>query len=218
MTVPGPTEISFPEVTVMGMRTYEATSPTANRVAGQYVEFDDTVLTPGVSGAVNFSLGQFCFDPEDVKRFVGFKCLSADRATEEAFGVLLEDDLQRDRSLALGSSPISPGTLSPVKVMLRGVTKIKLGSTSDMTVSYAVGKTTVSHAPETVSVGDPIDVGQASNPSAIGKWEKAWKPAAGSSLAAGRGKVMALEAGSPGDTIRVYVDAYKNSVGYKGIG
>ena len=85
-----------------------------------------------------------------------------------------------------------------------------------MTVSYTAGGKTVSHAPETVSVGDPIDVGDAAP--AKGKWEKAWKPDTGASIAVGRGKEMALEAGSPGDTIRVYVDAYKNSVGYKGIG
>ena len=204
MTVPGPTEISFPEVTVMAIRTFEAT----NMVAGQYVELDDTVLSP----TLNAALASVIMNPDKLTRFVGCKGGSADRATEEAFGVLLEDDPQLARFLALNKNG-----LVPVKVMIRGVTKIKLGSTSDMTVSYAVGKTTVSHAPETVSVGDPIDVGDSATATAQGKWEKAWKPITGASIADGRGKVMALEAGSPGDTIRVYVNSYKNSVGYKGI-
>jgi len=205
MTVPGPTEISFPEVTVMALRRPELT----NLLAGQYVELDDTVLSP----TLNAALTTIIMNPDELTRFVGCKSGSADRATEEAFGVLLEDDPQLARYLAL-----SKNALAPVKVMIRGVTKIKLGSTADMSFDYTAGGKTVSHAPGTVSVGDPIDVGQASNANAIGKWEKAWKPAAGTSLANGRGKVMALEAGSPGDTIRVYVDSYKNAVGYKGIG
>ena len=162
MTVPGPTEINFPEVTVMAIRTFEAT----NMVAGQYVEFDDTVLSP----TLNAALAAVIMNPDKLARFVGCKGSSADRAT------------------------------------------------ADMSFDYTAGGKTVSHAPGTVSVGDPIDVGQATDASAKGKWEKAWKPATGASIADGRGKVMALEAGSPGDTIRVYVDAYKNSVGYKGIG
>jgi hypothetical protein len=102
--------------------------------------------------------------------------------------------------------------------MIRGLTKIKLGSTADMSFDYTADGKTQSHAPLSVSVGDPIDVGQTSDASAKGKWEKAWKPETGASIPSGRGKVMALEAGSPGDTIRVYVDAYKNAIGYKGIG
>tara|TARA_R100000231_G_scaffold77712_3_gene60186 strand:- start:159 stop:776 length:618 start_codon:yes stop_codon:yes gene_type:complete len=203
-TTSPPIGFNFDDVIIQCVRVVENTDV----LAGSPILLDDTVLSP----SVNSGLNTLTIDKGNLD-MIACKHLTLDRASVGPVGVLLDDDLQATRIAAMAQN-----TFAPVRVMLQGVTTITLGSTADMSFSYAVGKTTASHAPLTVSVGDPIDVGYISEASAKGKWEKAWKPSSHSSLADGRGKVMALEAGSPGDTIRVYVDAYKGSVGYKGLG
>jgi|TARA_R100000084_G_scaffold105095_1_gene62214 hypothetical protein len=200
-TTSPPIGFNFDDVIIQCVRVSENTDV----LAGSPILLDDTVLSP----SVNSGLNTLTIDKGNLD-LIACKHLTLDRASVGPVGVLLDDDLQATRIAAMAQN-----TFVPVRVMLRGVTTITLGSTADMSFSYtnSSGRPS-SHAPGTVAVGDPIDVGYISDASAKGKWEKAWKP--DPPLAKGRGKVMALEAGSPGDSIRVYVDVYKNAVGHRG--